>query len=146
MHRERVDRWIKIGDKMTMQMVRRLIREEGILSGESGGTTLAAALIAAKDLKEGQKCVVILADGIRNYMSKFMTDSWMEARGFKEAENEHNHWWWNRKVVDLHLSKPKVIRSSVSCKTALEFLNSSGLERVAVENDDGYKFFSYISY
>lgn len=68
-------------------MVRRLISEEGILSGESSGATLAGALIAAKDLKEGQKCVVILADGIRNYMSKFVTDSWMEARGFKDVEN-----------------------------------------------------------
>lgn len=137
LHRDRVDRWIKTNDKMSLQMVRRLIREEGILSGESSGATLAAALIAAKDLKEGQKCVVILADGIRNYLSKFVTDSWMEARGFKEVKNEHNHWWWNYKVVDLQLVKPKVIRSNVTCKTVLEFLKSNGLELVSVENDDG---------
>lgn len=137
LHRDRVDRWIKINDKTTMQMVRRLIIEEGILAGESSGAALAAALIAAKDLNEGQKCVVILPDGIRNYMSKFVTDSWMEARGYKDIENQHQHWWWNHTVADLHLPKPKVIETNVSCKNALEFLNSNVLERVPVVNDDG---------
>lgn len=31
LHRQLVDRWVKVHDKVTMQMVRRLIREEGIL-------------------------------------------------------------------------------------------------------------------
>lgn len=77
---------------MALKMIRHLIREEGILSGGSSGSSLAAAVIAAKDLKEGQKCVVVLPDGIRNYMTKFVTDNWLEARGFKDIVNEHNHW------------------------------------------------------
>ena len=51
-------------------MARRLIREEGLLCGGSSGTAVAAALRAAKDLKKGAKCVVILPDSTRNYMSK----------------------------------------------------------------------------
>lgn len=137
LQRDRVDRWVKASDKMSLQMVRRLIREEGILSGESSGATLAGALIAAKHLTEGQKCVVILADGTRNYLSKFVSDSWMEARGFKEVENEHNHWWWNHKVNDLELTKTEAIGSNVTCRNAVEFLNSRGLERVPVESSDG---------
>lgn len=137
LHRQLVDRWIKVHDRKTMQMARRLIREEGILVGESSGAILAAALEAAKDLKEGQKCVIILPDGIRNYMSKFVTDSWMLARGYMDVVNEHNHWWWNHKVLDLKLSKPEVIKSNTTCKKALEFLQSNGLERVPVENNDG---------
>lgn len=74
LHRQVVDRWIKTNDEMAFPIIRRLIREEGILSGASSGSALAGALIAAKDLKEGEKCVVILPDGIRNYMSKFVTD------------------------------------------------------------------------
>ena len=41
------------------------------------------ALKAASKLKNGQNCLVILADGIRNYMTKFPNDSWMEENGFE---------------------------------------------------------------
>lgn len=122
---------------MTFPLVRRLIREEGILSGGSSGSALAGAMIAAKDLKEGQKCVVILPDGIRNYMSKFVTDNWMEARGFQEIVNEHNHWWWNHTVAELDVPETKAIKSSTTCKEALEFLKSNGLDRVPIQSNEG---------
>ena len=32
---------------------------------------------AAKSLKKGQRCVVLLPDSVRNYMSKFLSDGWM---------------------------------------------------------------------
>lgn len=45
---------------------------------------MVAALKAAKhrNLKAGQRVVVILPDGIRNYMSKFVSAQWMEAYRF----------------------------------------------------------------
>lgn len=39
-----------------------------IPTGGSSGTAMVAAVKAAKELKEGQRCVVILPDSIRNYM------------------------------------------------------------------------------
>lgn len=122
---------------MALTLVRRLIREEGILSGGSSGAALAGAFIAAKDLKEGQKCVIILPDGIRNYMTKFVTDNWLEARGFKEIVNEHNHWWWSHKVAELNVPTTKTIKSNTTCKEALEILKSSGVDRLPVEASDG---------
>lgn len=118
-------------------MIRHLIREEGILSGGSSGAALAAAVLAAKDLKEGQKCVVVLPDGIRNYMTKFVTDNWMEARGFKDIVNEHNHWWWNYTVSELNLPQAQSVTLSSTAKSALEFLKSNGLNRAPVVNGDG---------
>lgn len=38
------------------------------VTGGSSGTAMAAAVNVAKELKEGQRCVVILPDSIRNYM------------------------------------------------------------------------------
>lgn len=119
-------------------MARRLINEEGILAGGTSGTILAVALIAAKDLTEGQKVVVILPDGIRNYMTKFVSDNWMEAKGFKQVVNEHNHWWWNHKVAELNVQTIKSIPSNVTCKEALNFLQSNGLVCVPVESSDGW--------
>lgn len=85
-----VDEYIKVNDKDSFMMARRLIREEGLLVGGSSGTAIWAALRAAKRLKKGQKCLVILPDGIRNYMSKFVDDNWMRANGFLEtSEQEH---------------------------------------------------------
>jgi cysteine synthase len=46
--------------------------EEGILCGGSSGSAMWGALQAAKKLKPGQKCVVLFADSVRNYMSKFL--------------------------------------------------------------------------
>ncbi|XP_065206016.1 cystathionine beta-synthase-like protein [Planococcus citri] len=78
-----VDEWIKIGDKESFAMARRLIREEAILCGGSSGGVVHAACQAAKDLSEDKRCVVILADGIRNYMTKFVSPKWMSEKGFE---------------------------------------------------------------
>lgn len=77
-----VDEYIKTADKESFLMARRIIREEGILVGGSCGATTWGALKAAKRLKKGEKCVVVLADGIRNYLSQFPNDAWMKQNGF----------------------------------------------------------------
>jgi cystathionine beta-synthase len=77
-----VDRWFKSNDKDSFRLARRLIREEGLLCGGSSGAALHGVLECAKELKEGQNCVVIIPDGIRNYMTKFVDAKWCEQHGF----------------------------------------------------------------
>lgn len=77
-----IDKYIKTNDPDSFRMARRLIREEGLLVGGSSGAAMWGALQAAKSLKKGQKCLVILPDSIRNYMSKFAHDEWMKQQGF----------------------------------------------------------------
>jgi len=77
-----VDKYVKVNDQDSFRLARRLIKEEGLLCGGSSGTAMVAAMKEAKELKKGQKCLVILPDGVRNYMSKFLSDNWMKEQGF----------------------------------------------------------------
>ncbi|GIT09939.1 MAG: hypothetical protein CM1200mP31_1080 [Candidatus Neomarinimicrobiota bacterium] len=70
-----VDKYVKVNDKDTFKIARSLIQDEGLLIGGSCGTAAFAALEAAKSLKKGQNCLIILPDGIRNYMRKFVSES-----------------------------------------------------------------------
>lgn len=72
-----IHEYFKIEDKQAFQMARRLIAEEGLLVGGSCGAAVWGALQAAKRLKPGQNCLVILPDSIRNYLSKYANDDWM---------------------------------------------------------------------
>jgi cystathionine beta-synthase len=102
-------------------MARRLIREEGLLCGGSCGAAVVAALQAAKTLSAGQRCVVILADSVRNYMSKFLSDAWMYENGFvddhaKRARHVSQMWWAGKRVADLELHSPITITPDVTCR------------------------------
>ncbi|HNO11240.1 MAG TPA: cystathionine beta-synthase, partial [bacterium] len=85
--RDCVDEWIKTEDQSSFLLARRLIHEEGLLVGGSSGSSLFAALQAAQRLKPGQNCVVVLSDGVRNYMTKFVDDKWMRDNGFFENKS-----------------------------------------------------------
>jgi cystathionine beta-synthase len=98
LERKYVDKWIKTDDKESFIMARRLIRKEGLLCGGSCGAAMVGAIKAAKTLKKGQRCVVLLADSVRNYMTKFLNDDWMKQNGFiddetKKEEQERKDQW-----------------------------------------------------
>jgi cystathionine beta-synthase/cysteine synthase A len=77
-----INQYVKSGDKDSFLMARRLIKEEGLLCGGSSGSAVWAAIQVAKNLGIDQKCLVILPDSIRNYLTKFVDDNWMKAEGF----------------------------------------------------------------
>jgi cystathionine beta-synthase len=80
--RDLVDIWVKTSDRQSFQLARRLIHDEGLLCGGSSGSALAAALREARRLGPDQNCVVLLPDGVRNYMTKFVDDNWMREHHF----------------------------------------------------------------
>jgi cystathionine beta-synthase len=82
-----VDRWVKTTDRTSFILARRIIAEEGLLVGGSSGSVMFAALQEARTLRAGQNCVVVLPDGVRNYMTKFVDDKWMRDNRFLGADS-----------------------------------------------------------
>lgn len=79
-----IDRWVRVSDRDSLRMARRITREEGILVGGSGGTAMVAALQVAQEMGEGTTMVVLLPDSGRSYLSKIYSDQWMQDNGFLE--------------------------------------------------------------
>jgi len=77
-----VDDIIQVSDADAFQMARRLVQEEGIMVGGSGGTAVQAALKVAERLDEHKMIVTLLPDTGRNYLSKLFSDKWMREQGF----------------------------------------------------------------
>jgi cystathionine beta-synthase len=83
-----LDDIVRVNDKESFEMTRRLVREEGIFAGASCGAAVAGALkyLRGRD-KEGMNVVIILPDSSRNYLSKLFNDNWMQENGFFQPDD-----------------------------------------------------------
>jgi len=135
-----IDQWLKTDDPESFRMSRSLIKKEGLLCGGSAGATMAAALEYAKTMKKGQRMVVLLADSVRNYMSKFLNDQWMIDNEFMEAptiEESAKQWWFDRAVTDLKLQAPVTVGPTVTCQEAVNIMKQQGYDQMPVLDKDG---------
>ena len=149
-----VDRWVRISDRDSFRMARRITREEGILAGESCGTAVLAALdearrLMAEDPKAAAEAVmvVILPDGGRNYMSKLYNDEWLRANGMLDSAGAVVH------VGDLlrerhhgsELPALVVARTTQKVGEAIEHLQQYGISQMPVsEAADGTELVSLV--
>lgn len=78
-----IDDIVQINDEESFLHARRLAREEGVLSGGSSGSALAALHKIAGRFP-GKNVVVLLPDSGNMYLSKFLDDEWMVQNGYLE--------------------------------------------------------------
>lgn len=135
--RSLVDTWIKTEDKSSFIMSRRLIREEGLLCGGSCGSAMMGAIQVCKRYGPGQRVVVLFADSVRNYMTKFLADEWMIERGFMEDTSTPSEWWHSTATSDLKLASPVTCGPDVKIETAIEIMAREGFDQIPVISSDG---------
>ena len=81
-----VDEVVRVSDRECFQYTRRLVREEGILTGGSSGGALCGAIKYAERIDKPMNMVVIMCDSFSRYMSKIFDDEWMRENGFLDND------------------------------------------------------------
>ena len=130
-----IDKILRISDKESFLMARRIAREEGLLVGGSSGTAVAAAVRVAQELPEDAVLVVVMPDSGRGYMSKIFNDEWMIANGFLEDQRA------KATVGDVLRNKrplPPMIAvvESDTVKHALDLLRENEISQLPVMRGD----------
>ncbi|WP_143961868.1 cystathionine beta-synthase [Litoribacter populi] len=126
-----IDHFIKVTDKDSAVMTRRLSREEGLFVGWSCGSAVHGALEYAKEnLKEGDRMVIILPDHGTRYLGKVYNDEWMRNHGFLEDKSYSTA----RDIISgrngsFELS---VIKKDDSVRSAIQLMNKKGVSQIPV--------------
>jgi len=147
--RQFVDKWVKSKDKDSFLMAREMISKEGLLCGGSCGAAMSIAVKVAKDLKSGERCVVMLPDSIRNYMTKFLSPDWMIANNFLDANLVYcnNDFWRTHTISHLKFTAKKdyILFDKQTLNDAINSFKNSSLQELPVLNIESKSFIGLIS-
>jgi cystathionine beta-synthase len=80
-----VDEVMRVSDEECFVVARRLVKQEGIFTGGSGGGCISGTLRLAKTLDEKALIVAFLPDTGMRYLSKVYNDEWMRERGYVDS-------------------------------------------------------------
>lgn len=89
-----VDGAVRVPDRILIEIVYHLLREEGLYLGTSCGINVAGAVRAALDLGPGQQVATILCDRADRYASRISNPEWLA------AENLTPEGWSAERIVE----------------------------------------------
>jgi cystathionine beta-synthase len=134
-----IDRWIKVSDKDSFVMARRITREEGILVGGSCGMAMHGALTVAKEIDDPEALVVVLLpDSGRGYLSKIFNDDWMRENGFLSRLGQPVR--IDSVLAERRGETPKVVAigRDQTVSEAIELLREHDISQLPVLRDSSY--------
>ncbi len=135
-----IDEFVRVSDKDSFTMGRRLAREEGLLCGGSCGTAVVAALKISENLSEKDVVVVLLPDGGRGYLSKMYSDEWMRDNGFMPAP-EYSYLaadLLDRKKGRGKISPLIVVHPDDTIQATINAMEQHGIDQLPVVTEDGH--------
>ncbi|RPA96899.1 cystathionine beta-synthase [Choiromyces venosus 120613-1] len=140
-----VDTWVKTADRDSFLYARRLIKEEGLLCGGSSGSAFSALVEGLKSRpelnQEGKTIVVVLPDSVRNYLSKFVDDTWMENNHFIPTEEiedaPETTQWQGARIRDLKLKPVVTVKAHDTAESAIDIMTEKSFDQLPVLSKSG---------
>jgi cystathionine beta-synthase len=133
-----VDEWVRVSVRDSFLTARRLAREEGLLVGGSGGTTVWAALEIAKRFGPDARILTMIPDSGRSYMSKFYDDNWMLEHGFVErraATPTVTELLRSKRLEELDVPALITISAHQKVGEAIDVMNQYSISQLPVVRD-----------
>jgi cystathionine beta-synthase len=140
-----VDGYVRVSDKDSFLMARRLVATEGLFAGGSTGTALVAAIQVARELDDPDAMVAtIIPDGGRPYVSKVFNDSWMRENGYL---GDTGPLTVGEVIRNRAVDRPMLtVDSHDQVGRALELMREHGVSQVpVVSGEDGRAFMGTVS-
>ena len=85
-----VDDAVVVSDKEAFEVLRKLLKEEGILAGSSTGTLISGAIKWCQKQDSPKKVVTFVPDTGNKYLSKAFSRAWLKDNKLIEEEGEGN--------------------------------------------------------
>jgi cystathionine beta-synthase len=120
----------QLTDKECFDTARALAKQEGILTGGSGGAAVKAAIKYAQDIDRKAEIVVLIPDSASRYLNKVYDDEWLRENGLLDEKDEGLG-----TIRDLLRAKPvKVFTAGPSekIKDVVHLMKSQGISQVPV--------------
>ncbi len=133
-----IDEIVRVNDQECFLMARRLVREEGVFTGGSGGGAVAGAVKYAREagLTADDTLVVILPDSGSRYMSKVFNDNWMRENGFMPRPRPRTYF-----ASDVQGAKGTkdliTVREDASMEEVVKLMKEHGISQAPVVDTEG---------
>lgn len=132
-----IDHFIKVTDKDSAIMTRRLAREEGLFVGWSCGSAVYGALEYAKEnMNDDDVMVIILPDHGTRYLAKVYNDDWMKNHGFIESREYATA----RDIITRRNGQDSLVKVEKTQQVGevIKLLTTQGIDQVPVEHENKF--------
>jgi cystathionine beta-synthase len=132
-----IDHIIKVTDKDSAIMARRLAREESLFIGWSCGAAVYGALeYARKHLKPDDIMVILLPDHGTRYLAKIYNDTWMKDHGFME----NREFGTAKDIIQSRGSNSKIttVDKDTTVQEVISIMAKEGISQIPVTDGEHY--------